>query len=258
MEESRHLILNQCSFPSWPQAMGVHHYQTPWSPLPPPSCWHPSKSPHSSQALVRALNLLSFTWECLSPVLCSSASPHHSHLNPHGTSSNKTSLTTLVWAVPPEYLDIYFLNSIDRLFTSLFMWLWTVSLIWYVNLLWTVCVTAKSTCWSPNSQCYGVWRWSLWRRLVSPKGNQPCIFIGRTDSKAEAPLLWPPDENSQLTGKDPDAGKDWRQEEKRAAEDEMVGWHHRLNGLEPGWTLGDGEWQGGLVCYSPWGHKEST
>ena len=67
---------------------------------------------------------------------------------------------------------------------------------------------------------------------VSLKGNQPWIFIGRTDAEAEAPILWPPDVKSQLTGKDPDAGKDWRQEEKGMTEDEIVGWHHWLNGHE--------------------------
>ena len=69
-------------------------------------------------------------------------------------------------------------------------------------------------------------------KLVNPKGNQTWIFIGRTDAVAEAPILWPPDTKSWLIGKDPDAGKDWRQEEKGMTEDEMVGWHHRLNGHE--------------------------
>ena len=64
---------------------------------------------------------------------------------------------------------------------------------------------------------------------VPPKGNQAWIFIGRTDAEAEAPILWLPDEKSQLTGKDPDAGKNWKQEEKGMTEDEMVGWHHWLN-----------------------------
>ena len=67
---------------------------------------------------------------------------------------------------------------------------------------------------------------------VNPKGNQPWIFTGRTDAEAEAPVLWPPDAKSQLNGKDPDAGKDWRQEDKGMTEDEVVGWHHWLNGHE--------------------------
>ena len=85
---------------------------------------------------------------------------------------------------------------------------------------------------------------------VNSKGNQPWIFIGRTDT--EAPVLWPPDAKSWLTGKDPDAGKDWRREEKGTTGDETVGWHHRLNGHEFEWTPGVGDGQGGLVCCSPW------
>ena len=75
---------------------------------------------------------------------------------------------------------------------------------------------------------------------VNPKGNQPWIFIGRADAEAEAPILWPPNVRSQLIGKDPDAGKDWEQE-KGVTEDEMVGWHHRLNGYGFEQTLGDSE-----------------
>ena len=85
----------------------------------------------------------------------------------------------------------------------------------------------------------------LWLNgIVNAKGNPPWIFIGRTNVDAEAPILWPLDAKSQLTGKDPDAGKDWRQEEKGATEDELVGWHHRLNEHEFVQTLGDGEGQG--------------
>ena len=91
---------------------------------------------------------------------------------------------------------------------------------------------------------------------VNPKGNQLWIFIGRTDAEAEAPILWPSDAKSQLIGKDPDAGKDWKQREKGVTEDEMVGWHNGLNGLDFEQTLGDGEGQGSLVCCSPWGGKE--
>ena len=92
---------------------------------------------------------------------------------------------------------------------------------------------------------------------VSPKGNQPWIFIGRTDAEAEALILCPPDAKNWLLGKDPDAGKDWRQEEKGMTEDEMVGWHHRLNGHEFEQAPGVGDGQGSLVCYSPWGCIES-
>ena len=76
---------------------------------------------------------------------------------------------------------------------------------------------------------------------ANPKGNQPWIFIGRTYAEAEAPILWPPDAKSQFTRKDPDAGKDWGQEEKGVTEDEMVGWHHWLNGHEIEQTVGDSE-----------------
>ena len=86
-------------------------------------------------------------------------------------------------------------------------------------------------------------------------GSQPWIFIGRTDAETEAPILWPLDVKKHLTGKDPDAGKDWGQEEKGMAEDEMVGWHHRLNGHECEQILGDSEGQGSLVCCRPWGCK---
>ena len=91
---------------------------------------------------------------------------------------------------------------------------------------------------------------------INPKGNQPWIFIGRTDAETEVPILWPPDTKNWLIRVDPDAGKDWRWE-KRMAEDEMVGWHHRLSGHEFEQTLGVGEGQGSLVCWSPWGLKES-
>ena len=91
---------------------------------------------------------------------------------------------------------------------------------------------------------------------VNPKGNQPWIFIGRIDAKAKAPKLQPPDLNSWLTGKDPNAGKDWGQEEKGATEDEMVGWHHQLNGHEFEQAPGVGKGQGSLACCSPWGLKE--
>ena len=89
---------------------------------------------------------------------------------------------------------------------------------------------------------------------VHPKGNQSWIFIGRTDSEAETPILWPHDVKSWLIWKDPDAGKNWGQEEKGTTE---VGWHQGLNGHGFGWTLGVGDGQGGLACYDSWGHKES-
>ena len=92
---------------------------------------------------------------------------------------------------------------------------------------------------------------------VHPKGDQSWVFIGRTDVEGEAPILWPPDVKSWLIWKDPDAGRDRGQEEKGITEDEMVGWHHRLNGHRFGWTLGVGDGQGCLACFSLWGCKES-
>ena len=90
---------------------------------------------------------------------------------------------------------------------------------------------------------------------VNPKGNQSWIFIGKTDAEAETPVLSPPDGNNWLLGKDPDAGKDWRQEEKGMTEDELVGWPYWLNGQEFEQTVGDSEGQGRLACCSPWGCK---
>ena len=91
---------------------------------------------------------------------------------------------------------------------------------------------------------------------VHPKGNQSWIFIGRTDFEAKTPILWPPDSKNQLIGKDLDAGKDWRQEEKGMTEDEMVGWHQRHNGHEFEEAPEAGDGQGGLACCSPRGCKE--
>ena len=92
---------------------------------------------------------------------------------------------------------------------------------------------------------------------VNPKGNQSWIFTGRTNAEAETLILWPPDAKNWLIGKDPNAGKDWRWEEKGTTENEMVGWHHRLYGHEFEWTPGVGDGQGSLACCSPWGRKES-
>ena len=91
---------------------------------------------------------------------------------------------------------------------------------------------------------------------VSAKGNQSWIFTGRTDAETETPILWPPDAKNWLIGKYPDAGKDWRQEEKRSTEDEMDGWHHWLDGQQFEQPPGVGDGLGSLACCSPWGHKE--
>ena len=97
-----------------------------------------------------------------------------------------------------------------------------------------------------------------WKKIkpVHPKEKQPWISSGRTDAEAETPILWPPDAKNWLIWKDPDAGKDWRQEEKGTTEDELVGWHHWHDGHEFEQAPGVGDGQGGLACCSPWSHKE--
>ena len=116
--------------------------------------------------------------------------------------------------------------------------------------------------WVPKNWC--CWTVVLEKTLVSPlncekiqpvsrKGNQSWIIIGRTD--VETPIVWPPDAKNWLIGKDPDTGKDWRWEEKRMTKDEMVEWHHRLDGHESEQALGVGAGYASLVCCSPWGHK---
>ena len=92
---------------------------------------------------------------------------------------------------------------------------------------------------------------------VHPKGDQSWVFIGRNDAKAETPILWPPDAKCWLIGKDSDAGKDCRQEEKGMTEDEMAGWHHRLDGQEFVWTPRVGDGQGGLACCNSWGRSRT-
>ena len=125
---------------------------------------------------------------------------------------------------------------------------------------WTV---KKAECWKIDA-----FELRCWKRLlrvldrkeikpVNPKGNQSWMFIGRTDTETETPILWPPDVNNWLIGKDPDAGKDWRQEEKGTPEGETVGWHHRLDGHEFEQAPGVDDGQGSLVCCSPRGRNES-
>ena len=116
-------------------------------------------------------------------------------------------------------------------------------------------------CWVLKNWCF--WNVVLEKTLYSPldskeiqpidpKGNQSWTFIGKTDAEAEIPILWPPDVKNLLIGKNPDAMKDWRQDEKGMTKDEMVGWHHQLNGHEFEQAPGAGDRQGGLVCCSPW------
>ena len=120
--------------------------------------------------------------------------------------------------------------------------------------------------WEPKNGCFGtvvlektLQSHSDYKEIqpVPPKGNQSWTFTGRTDAEDKAPLLWPPDAKNWLFGKDPDAGKDWRQEEKGTTEDGLVGWHHQLDGHGFEQALGVGDGQGGLACCSPWGHKGS-
>ena len=119
--------------------------------------------------------------------------------------------------------------------------------------------------WAPKNWCF--WTVVLEKTLespldckeiqpVHPKGNQSLVFIGRTDVEAGTPIFWPPDVKSWLIWKDPDVGKDWRQEEKGTTEDEMVGWHHWLDGQGFWWTSGVGDGQGGPACCGSWSCKE--
>ena len=120
--------------------------------------------------------------------------------------------------------------------------------------------------WAPKNWCF--WTAMLEKTLkspldckkiqpVHPKGDQPWVFIGRTDVETESPILWPPMGRADSFGKTLNAGKDWGQEEKGTTEHEMVGWHHRLNAHGFRWTPGVGDRQRGLACCSSWGCKES-
>ena len=125
---------------------------------------------------------------------------------------------------------------------------WTIKESWVLNnwCFWTVVL--EKTLESPLD-CKEV-------QPVRPKGNRSWVFIGRTDVEAETPILWPPDVKNWLIGKDHDVRKDWRQEEKGTTEDEVVGWHHQLDGHEFESALGVNDGMGGLTCCSPWGRKE--
>ena len=120
--------------------------------------------------------------------------------------------------------------------------------------------------WAPKNWCF--WTVVLEKTLEGPldckeiqpvlsEGDQPWVFFGRTYAKAETPILWPPHAKSWLIGKDSNAGKVWRQEEKGTTEDDMAGWHHRLDGCEFEWPPGVGDGQQGLACCNSWGRKAS-
>ena len=139
-----------------------------------------------------------------------------------------------------------------------------LSKLWFFHHVWRWELDYKES-WTLKNWCF--WTMVLEKTFestlnykgiqpVHPKGNQSWIFIGRTDVETETLILWPPDGKNWLIWKDPDAGKDWRQEEKGMTEDDMVGWHHRLNGQEFEQTRGKSEGQGSLACCSPWGCKE--
>ena len=136
-------------------------------------------------------------------------------------------------------------------FSSSYIWMWELD-----------CEES----WVPKNWCF--WMAVLEKTLespldckeikpVHPKGNKSEIFIGRTDAEAETPILWPLDVKNWLVGRNPDAGKDWRQEKKGTTKDEVVGWHHWLDRHEFEQALGVGDRQGGLAFCSPWGCKES-
>ena len=143
------------------------------------------------------------------------------------------------------------MNYADHGFSSGHVWMWTLD-----------CEES----WAPKNRCF--WTMVLEKTLespldckeiqpVHPKEDQSWVCIWRTNVEAETPILWPSDAKSWLISKDCDTGKDWGQEEKGMTEDEVVGWHHQLNGHEFEWTPGVGDGQGGLACCDSWGRKES-
>ena len=135
-------------------------------------------------------------------------------------------------------------------FSSSHVWMWELDYkeSWALQNWWFWTVVLEKTLENPLD-CKII-------KPVNPKGNQSWIFIGRTDAKSETPILWPPDVKNWLIGKDPDAGKDWRKEDKGMTEDELVGWHRWLDGHEFEQIPGVGDGQGNLVRCSPWGCKE--
>ena len=135
-------------------------------------------------------------------------------------------------------------------FSSGHVWMWELDCeeSWVPN--WCFCtVVLEKTLESPLD-CKEI-------QAVHSEGDQPWVFFGSTDAKAESPVLWPPHAKSWLIGKNSDAGRDWEQEEKEMTEDEMAGWHQWLDGREFEWTPGVGDGQGGLACCNTWSRKES-
>ena len=155
-----------------------------------------------------------------------------------GVSSRRCYRSSYNWSTSAYYFANKGPSSQGYGFSSSHVWMWELDYKenWALNnwCLWTVVL--EKTVESPLD-CKEI-------QPVHPKGDPSWVFIGRTDVEAETPILWPPHVKSWLTWKDPDAGKEWRQEEKGTTEDEMVGWHHWLNGHEFGWTPGVGDGQG--------------
>ena len=164
----------------------------------------------------------------------------------------RKAMTNLESIVKSRDITLLTRSSQSYGFSSSYVWIWELDYkqSWAVKnwCFWTV-VLEKS--FESPFDCKEI-------QPIHPKGNQPWIFIGRTNAEAETPILWPPDVKNCLIGNDPDAGKDWSQEEKGMTKDEMIGWHHRLSGheLEQALGVGDGQW--GLACCSPWCHKTQT
>ena len=130
-----------------------------------------------------------------------------------------------------------------------------------VTVQWSISVKHFG-CSPSKSELISSWEWQLVALIfeiqpVHSEGDQPWVFFRGNDPEAETPVIWPPHVKSWLIGKDSDAGRDWGQEEKGTTEDEMAGWHHRLDECESEWTPGVGDGQGGLACCDSWGRKES-
>ena len=205
------------------------------------------------------------TWDAPTSKLSFLSSPHWSYpYSSHGTPLglrlhlNTSSISWESWPLPCSnlssqcYASSRFPNSFGPPLGSML----------------SPCPRESSTLSSRLSYYQGFWTVVLEKTLESPldckeiqpahsRGDQSWVFIGRTDAEAETPVLWPPHAKNWLTGKDPDARRDWRQEGKGTTEDEMAGWHHWLHGREFEWTLGVGDAQGGPACCDSWGRKES-
>ena len=155
------------------------------------------------------------------------------------------------WEIERHYFVNKGPSSQSYGFSSGHAWMWELDYkdSWTLKNWWFWTVVLEKTLES-SLDCRDI-------QPVHPKGNQSWVFIGSTGVEVETLVLWPPDAKSWLIRKDPAAGRDWGQEEKEMIEDEMVGWHHQLNGHGFWWTLGVGDGQGGLASCDSWGHKES-